>query len=75
MLWESPREQGSYLTACFLIYSTQRWPSSYLLSPTPPGPTELELMGFPDTADLLGRSLEDLAHAHTSFCLGKLPWG
>lgn len=75
VLWESPREQGSYLTACFLIYSTQRWPSSCILSPTSPA----QLMGFPNweghgrSAGLI--SLEDLAHAHASFCLGRLSWG
>lgn len=44
-----------------------------------PSPKELKLMGFPNweghgrSAGLI--SLEDLAHAHTSFCLGRLSWG
>lgn len=48
VLWESPREGRSYLTVCFLIYSTQRWPSSCVLSPTSAAPKELELMDFPN---------------------------
>jgi len=48
VLWESPGEEGTYLTGCFVIHGNQRWPRSCLLCPTLPALTELELVGFPE---------------------------
>lgn len=45
---EAQGERQLFNSMCFLIYSIPRWPSSCLLSPTFPAPTELELMSFPN---------------------------